>query len=448
MPHPQAELFPPGLANAYRFATFNALSYQMILGSPVVLYAKYLGASATVLGIIAGMMPLLLIFQIPAANHVERIGYRRFVYAGWWTRVALIFAMALVPWMGGFLDPVTQLALLMFLLFGFNLARGISSAAWLPWITALVPVGVRGTFLAREALCVHVASCLTLSLAALCLGTRPRPWQFSAIFAFSAAMGAISLSFLKRIPDVTPPSGPSGAKGPVPWRALAGHPPFRKLLRMATAWSIAYGGLGPFTVAYLKAEAGLSQGAILLLIGLSFLGGLAGLVYFGSRTDRLGSKPVVMFCLCLWNGLMLAWLAFAGGAARPTFGLVLFVELLMGFAAALVNMNLTRLAMLLVPAMGRSHFFALYSVVTNLALGLAPVGWGLLIDAFGERRVRWHQFELDRYGVFFGAALVVFALALVLCQKLDEPKARDMDELLREILQTPQKLWLRLFPRG
>src|SRR5512140_4032393 len=79
--------FPPGLHHAYLFSTFNAFSYQIVLNSPMVLYAKTLGASATALGIIAGMMPLLVIFQIPAANHIPRLGYRRFVLAGWGTRV-------------------------------------------------------------------------------------------------------------------------------------------------------------------------------------------------------------------------------------------------------------------------------------------------------------------------------------------------------------------------
>jgi len=49
--------FPPGLHHAYLFSVFNAFSYQIVLNSPMVLYAKTLGASATVLGIIAGMMP-------------------------------------------------------------------------------------------------------------------------------------------------------------------------------------------------------------------------------------------------------------------------------------------------------------------------------------------------------------------------------------------------------
>src|SRR3954465_3764744 len=99
---------PEGLHHAFWFALFNAFSFQIVLGSPMVLYAKSLEASATVLGIISGMMPLLVIFQIPAANYVDRVGYKRFVYAGWGARVSVIFVMALVPLTSGFLNPTTR----------------------------------------------------------------------------------------------------------------------------------------------------------------------------------------------------------------------------------------------------------------------------------------------------------------------------------------------------
>jgi hypothetical protein len=64
-------------------------------------------------GIIAGMMPLLVIFQIPAASHIPRLGFKRFVYAGWGTRVMFIFGPALVPVTAGFLKPESWLALLL-----------------------------------------------------------------------------------------------------------------------------------------------------------------------------------------------------------------------------------------------------------------------------------------------------------------------------------------------
>src|SRR5437660_11087993 len=83
--------FPAGLHNAFLFSGFNALSYPLVLSSPMVLYARTLGASSTVLGIIAGMMPLLAIFQIPAASYISRLGFKRFVYAGWGSRVLFIF---------------------------------------------------------------------------------------------------------------------------------------------------------------------------------------------------------------------------------------------------------------------------------------------------------------------------------------------------------------------
>ena len=94
---PEPARFPPGLHNAFLFAAFNALSFPIVCGSPMILYAKTLGASATVLGIITGMMPLLTVFQIPAASHIGRVGYRRFVYAGWGMRVMFIGGMAVVP---------------------------------------------------------------------------------------------------------------------------------------------------------------------------------------------------------------------------------------------------------------------------------------------------------------------------------------------------------------
>lgn len=447
-PEPAASM--PRLANAYWFTTFNALSYQIVLGSPMVLFAKSLGASATVLGIIAGMMPLLVIFQIPAAKHIGRIGYKQFVFAGWGTRVMFIFLIAGVPLTARFLAPASQTALLLFLLFGFNLSRGISSAAWLPWITALVPATVRGHYLARDSACVNAASAATLLFSGLVLGAEPSRLQFAVIFLFSALMGTVSLNFLKRIPDARGLEEPIGnAREPVPWRALAGHPPFRKLLRFNVAWSIGFGGLTAFTVAYLKTAAGMDEGRILLVTGASYVGGIGGLLLFGSRLDRHGSKPILLVSLLGWLGVLLGWTALAAGtlAVRPAF--VVALEVLMGLGYAVFTMSNTRLAMVVVPAMGRNHCFALYSVVANLTLGIAPVVWGLLIDAVGDWRAGGAGYELNRYSLFFALVTVVYLVTFGLGRRLEEPKAAPVETLLRDLLaQSPLRSWMRFWPRG
>jgi len=448
-PIPEPASFPPGLHNAFLFSAFNALSFQIVLGSPMILYAKALDASATVLGIIAGMMPLLVIFQIPAASHINRIGYRRFVLAGWSTRVLFIFGMALVPLTGVFLNPASQLGLLLALLFCFNLSRGISSCAWLPWITVLVPAEIRGRYLTRDAAVQNVASFVTFLVAAITLSGNARAWQFAILFVFSAGMGAVSLLFLKRIPDVPIPESASSSQAPIPWLEMTRYAPFRKLLRVLVAWSVAYGGISAFTAAFLKVQTRMSDGLILLLSSAAFIGGVGSLWLLGSRFDRVGSKPVLSVAVVAWVGVLMGWLLVAGGALPASLGIVLGLQFLMGLLAALVNLANNKLAMGVVPAMGRNHFFAIYSVVANVTLGLAPIVWGLVIDAIGDRAPVWLGLQWNRYACFFGGAALAFLVMFAVVQRIHEPMAASMESLLREILiQSPQRFWLRFWPRG
>lgn len=442
-------VFPPGLHHAWRFALFNGLSFPLVVGSPMFLYAKTLHASATALGLIAGMMPLLVVFQIPAVGYINRIGFKRFVITGWSSRILFSLGIALVPLTAGFLDVPTRLVLILALLFGFNLVRGISSCAWLPWITALIPDTLRGKYVARDTAMTSLGCFLAVLTAAASLGETPRPWQFTGVFVFSAAMGLISVGFLKRIPDVAISEQARTSRTPVPWLAMLRHPPFRKLLRTVLAWAVAYGGITAFTVAYLKTETTLTDGTILLVTSVAFLGGLSSLWFLGSRLDHLGSKPVVSFAFGIWILILAGWMALAGGALTARLPFVIALQFLMGLFAALVNMSNNRLAMVVIPAMGRSHFFALYSVISNVALGLAPIAWGLLIDAIGHRHASYLGLDWNRYTVFFAAAALVFALALALARRLEEPKAASLEMLLTEMLITsPQRFWLRFWPRG
>ena len=429
--------------------TFNAFSFQIVLSSPMVLYAKTLGASATVLGIIAGMMPLLVIFQIPAANYIPRLGFKRFVYAGWGTRVMFIFAMALVPLTGFFLKAESRLAVMLMLLFCFNLSRGISSCAWLPWITALVPASLRGKYLARDAAVQNLASFITFLLAGACLAGNPRYWQFAILFAFSAIMGAISLTFLKRIPDAELTEEIRASKGRVPWLEMIRYPPFKKLLVALVGYSIAYGGLTAFVVAFLKTETSMSEGQILLVNSIAFLGGLSSLWFLGSRLDHLGSKPVLTFCFAAWVAVLAGWICLSGGVFPVKLGSVLVLQFLMGLLASLIQMANTRLAMAIIPVMGRNHFFAIYSTIGNVTLGLAPIGWGLLIDVIGARSPVWLGVAWNRYTIFFAAAALAYLVTLAFARRLHEPEAASMEDLLREILiQSPQRFWIRFWPRG
>jgi MFS family permease len=292
-------------------------------------------------------------------------------------------------------------------------------------------------------------SFVTFLVSAACLAGEPRAWQFSLLFAFSAVTGAISLSFLKRIPDAEMPEEPRGSKTRVPWMEMILHPPFNRLLWSVFGYSVAYGGMTAFTVAFLRAEVGMSECAILVITAISFLGGLSSLWLLGSRLDRLGSKPVLTFCFAAWFVVLAGWICLSGRVVRMNLPLLITLQFLMGLLAALVQMSNTRLAMALIPVMGRNHFFAIYSVVNNVTLGIAPVAWGLLIDAVGTRAPVWLGLSWNRFTIFFAAAAVAYIFTLILSRRLHEPDAASMEDLLRELLiQSPQRFWVRFWPRA
>lgn len=438
-----------GIANVYTFAGFNALSFQMVIGSPMILYAKSLDASATVLGIIAGMLPLLVIFQIPAARYVDVAGYKRFVLSGWSVRTFFVFLLAFIPLSVGFLPVESRLALLLVLLFLFNLSRGISSCGWLPWITSIISPSERGKFLTREAMTVNLASIFAFWMAAMVLGGEPAPWRFSSLFFFSAICAAISLLFLRRIPPE--PAVSQDQRPPRPsLRAMLDRRPFRKLLEMNVAWAIANGGVLTFLVAWLKEEAMWTEGSILKLTSVTFVGAICNQLLIARGLDRFGSRPLLIAGMIVWIVLLGCWTAIAGGMIGPQFAIVILLMGVLGLGGSMVNLANIRLAMLSVPDEGRSHFFAIFSVVNSLGLGLAPVLWGILVDATSRLSITMgNGFALNSWSLLFSILALLFGVALALCLRLEEPRSVRWEALMRFVLrQSRARYWLRPWSRS
>lgn len=430
------------LGRFYLFSALNALNFQPFLGGPMILYARSLGASATVLGLLAGLMPLMVIAQLPAARHVNRLGYRRFIVIGWTSRLTLVYAATVVPWLG-FVDAPTRLMLLAACLFLFNALRGFFSSAWLPWLMALVPAPARGRHFTRDQFFSNSASMLSFAISGAILGAGVGDWRFSATFLVSALAGTASLAVLRRIPDPSPPEEPGGGRGPVPWLQMAAYPPFRKLLRANVAWSAAYGGLTTFIVRYLHA-ADWREDQILYSLSLSFIGGMLAPWLAGPRLDRLGSRPMLAFTMVLGVVIGGGWWAAAAGLLRPGLGLALPMMALLGLINALFSAANNRLALHLAPPMGRNHFFAIFMVVWQVTLGISPVLWGLLIDSVGDWSAvawgcRWTQ-----YSVYFGMVAAAFVIAFAFCERLDEDRAADTQVLVRELVVGEPRRWWSL----
>jgi len=420
---PTTSIYPNGAIQANWFTLFNAVSFQITLGTPMILYAKSVGATATVLGIIAALTPLLTICQIPAAHYLERFGYKKFIFYGWGLRTFCIFVIALVPLMG-FLGNTGKIWVILAALFIFNLLRGVSSGAWLPWITALIPETLRGRFLSRDQFCLHIGSLCSMLSCAVLLSENSHPWQFSAVFLLSAVGGWVSLLFLKYIPDIEPGEELKKSNLRVPWRAIVTYPPFFRLTLFVLLNAISVGCAGVFGVAFLKSRVHFGESRILYISTLYFLGAIITLPLVGRIIDRTGNKRALAVSMGILTGMFLVWFLISAQALDPSLLLINVLYFTGGIAGAALAVAQLRLMMSTMPEMGRSHFFAFFSVITSLGLGCAPIVWGVMIDALNHFSSVLGPLQWNKFSIYYFIQFVIVAAGFGFTRFLIDKKPR------------------------
>ena len=388
----------------------------------MVLYAKSLGASATLLGLIASLTPLLAVFQIPAAHFLPRFGYRRFFLAGWGMRNICVFAVTTIP-LFAFLDEAWKLGLLMAFQLIFNFLRGVSSGAWFPWITELLPQEQRARYIAREQRMMQLGCVLALVVSSAVLRRDSSPWEFSVVFLISAIGGASSLFFLNRVPDVHPHALKMSGT-PVPWRSIVTFQPFVRLVGFNLLYMFTFGSIPVFAVSFLKARSGFGENQILLLNAAGFVAGVLSLPALGNVLDRIGSKRLLRWGLACLVLCVASWMAMAANLLSPGMALVAFNYIVGGAAGSATNLANVRLQMNTMPAMGRSHFFAFFTCFTSLCLGVTPIFWGRCIDLMTGLSHAAGAFVWNPYSVYFAGLLAGSALTLAGTAALNEEERR------------------------
>jgi MFS family permease len=436
-------VLPRGSFNLHWFSLFNAISFQIMMGAPIIVYAKSLGASSTILGVIAAFTPLMTVFQLPAARHLDRFGYRQFVLMGWGMRIVLIFLVAGIP-LAAFLDATSKLAALLALLFFFNLLRGISSAAWMPWIAHLIPAEVRGRFLSADQFFMYFGCLLSLFASALVISGPVTRWSYALVFLISAVGGAVSLAFIRRIPEVEAGEAMRLSSQNVPWRAMLTYAPFRELLIFNIIYATVLGSLGVFAIEFLRDHSRFGIDTVLNLSALSFAGALVVLPFCGHIVDSTGSKPLMRVAIGMFAAVVAGRGLIAAKVLPCSTLLVAALNLLAGAASANFNLANVRITMATMPRMGSIHFFALFTVIASLGLGGAPVAWGLILDAIGSFEAVTGAFHWRRHSIYFLALLVLNTIAFAYIARLHESAgAGGASSLFYGRLKRLSRFWQR-----
>lgn len=423
---------------ALAFEVVNTCSWSAVLGAPLMLVLKSLGASATALGIAISIAPLTGALQLPGARLLPHYGYRGLMLRGWMARTLLAGLMALVILFSPQMAASTAVWGILLLLIGFTILRGVSSCAWMPWITQLVPEARRGHYLSWSGALMQATLIICSMAYASVFSALPGATGFAIVFGWGCLTGFLASWIMSRIPDA--PTEAEGNLGHVPWRSMLAYLPFKRLIACSFLAQIATGALGLLWIPVLRDIHHQSDSFIAFLPVIASATQLVMLPLLGPLVDRTGSRPLMIVSLMIWTVHSALWAGLAARLLPLTWPVLIAIQVTAGLAGGSLGMATQRLLMGTVPTQGSSHFFALFSVSAALSHGVAPMLWGLALDALASQ----HVWRLNPHATLYLTTCVMLGAATVACLRLSEPRALDTLTFLHELfVQAPRRILAR-----
>lgn len=398
---------------ALEFAFLTALTWQIAVGTPMVLFAQRLGASPFQVGLAYAALYLMTPVQVLATALLPRYGFKRLTLGGWRARSFFL----LVPLVIAGARPAQGNDWLVVALVGsvffFCFFRCIGVAALPAWIYALIPSSVRGRYFASEQLNSGVAGALTLVLSAALFALLPFYPALLAQYLIALIGSTLSYYALKRLPDAPTPASVGVRRILIDTpRHLFASGGFRRYLWMSAGWMTLTTPIPPFAAYYLKLAPQLPAGAIMTLEVLRYLAMGVGAWFIRRWIDARGIKVFFQAALLGLALVLIYWLAYLRFGFGGYAGLCA-VYLLFGIASVCWLVASANYLPRVIPDGERALMVALYGAATFVLGGLSPVLWGPLLK-------NQAGFSVGAFFAFFLTELLATAvLAVLMMRRLD-----------------------------
>jgi MFS transporter, DHA1 family, multidrug resistance protein len=373
---------PDRVSRLVRLSAVGALAYcsYAMCRSPVLpLFARELGASPAAVGFVVAASTLTGVFlKFPAGALSDVLGRRVVLLGGAMVFAALPFTYLVV---GGLAALVIVRAV-----------HGSATALFSPVVSAtvsdLAPIGQRGRWLSLYAAVQGSGQALGPVLAAtLVIGA-----DFSRAFIASGVLGGLALALVARWPRT-----PTRESKTAMWltlresvfAVLSDAPVLVTSLAQAGQFFI-NGTLNAFLPIYAREVLHFAPSSIGWLFGVQTAATLAARPLFGTLSDRVGRRPLIVAGLTTCAGCMLAitWTGTFGALAAVTGIYGVGLALTTSATSAYIT-DLTRET-----RYGAAH--GLFGTIFDIGDALGPICAGLIVAASG-------------YDAAFGAAAAMAA---------------------------------------
>ena len=414
------------------FNIFNAISWNLLVGIIITLFALRLGASPTYIGLLSSSFYLAL-FLLPIGKLLARRFSIISIFSVTWILRSLCMIFAVIA---PFLDYAgyRKSALLFILLgvFTFHLFRGIGMIGNNPVLSQLASGPDRGSYMTQIQIINSAIGMFGSFFIALVLGMEPPVFIFSILLILGVITGVISGYLIKNVPE--PHSDEDSRKTNLfaVFKDAFSQDALKSFMLILFLVVLVSGVSRTFAVLYAREVFNHNDGLISLYSVFGGLGFLIAGMSVKFLVDRLGAKPLFLVCVIIGLVCIIPIIFFPASALENMTGTILFMVFVFfmlhfGFLGSEGIAQTYFLA--LIPSEKMLDFGIIYFFVFGAAGAAGSFLSGLLLDfLFLIGLSPFISFKI-LFGILFAAAVAALAMHRKM-KSLDSLPLKDALEVI------------------
>jgi MFS family permease len=423
------------LRSALRLSTAEGMFAEVVTsfsgGAVLTAWALHLGCGPLMVGILGALPFLSQVVQLPSAWASSIFGARPTCITAVGLSRQVLLPLTLLPLLD--LTQDTQRTVLVAVALASAVLGVVGNNAWVTWMGDLVPRRIRGRYFGRRTALSTLGGTLASLAAGLLLDVARSSGHALALLALGAcASGAITSWLMIRqaravaAPETAPPAR-------ITWAALVeplSCPTARRYLAYQAVWNSAIGISSAYYALHMLEN--LNMGYALIALHGAATATVRILIgpLWGRAMDRVGARPVLLFCSFGISLIPLYWLFPTADFLWPlVLEVVTSATLWSGHALAVFNLPLQ-----VTPKKGRSFYLATFSMVGGLAFTAAAFTGGAMLEWL-PRSFTVAGHSMFGVQVLFVISSVARLAGAVMGLRIVEPGSRPMGALTRLLTQ-------------
>lgn len=400
----------------------NSLSFTLVTGNTITLYALLLQANTTEVGLLTAFM-YLSYFAIPLGKlMVNRFTIMQTFGYTWLLRNISLLPMLAMPFLVSAGAARAALYCLLIAVGLFNFFRGMGMISFNPVIKNLAPGKDRGSYIVRVALISNIATLFASLALALLLSWDASITTYNIAAIAGIVLGVISSFLLFKIPEphVSPDdeTGTSSNKQYVHKISFFVRikdafidANFRRFIVVFFIINLGIAMVRPFIIVYAKEVYSQQDNMVTILSVFSVIGALFVGFILKLVIDRIGAKPLYAIFTAISAVSLLPALAAPGLTHNGIFALVFLL-----LFSTVSNMGFTgqdnasqAYFFAMVPEDAIMDLSMLYYFILGITGGIGSILGGIILDT-----LRFYGCNfLQSYQIFFVGTVVIIIVGML-----------------------------------